>query len=165
MLGVEVNQVFKAGKNAFNALFDGLPVGFDDEFRVLRLLVRVIYAGKAFDLALVNQFIKTLDVALAADFNGALDIDFDKIADVIACPLASLAIRRDGGRNADHVITCQQTTDKGDTLNVGIAVLAAKTKTLTQVCAYDITIQHLNFLSTGLETMLDSFGKGAFAST
>src|SRR5258708_30654165 len=146
ILGLEVTQVFKPGKNAFNALFDGLPVGFDDEFRVLRLLVRVIYAGKAFDLALVNQFIKTLDVALAADFNGALDIDFDKIADVIACPLASLAIRRDGGGNADPLLTCQRTTDKSDTLNVGIARLTAKTHRLTQVYAYDITIQHLNFL-------------------
>src|SRR5258708_20347459 len=152
MLGVEVNQVFKAGKKAFNALFDGLLVGFDDEFRVLRLLVRIIYAGKAFDFALVNQFIKTLDVALAADFDGAFDINFDKIADVIACPLASLAIRRNGGRNADHVITCQQTTDKGDTLNVGISVLAAKTKTLTQMCPYEYTFLHLNFFSPCLQT-------------
>src|SRR5260370_41113988 len=162
---MEVTQGFRFGKKVSNGFFEGHPVGLEDELGVPRLHVRIIYAGKAFDFALVNQFIKTLDVALAADFDGALDIDFDKIADVIACPLASLAIRRNGGRNADHVITCQQTTDKGDTLNVGIAVLAAKTKTLTQMCAYDITIQHLNFLSTGLETMLDSFGKGAFAST
>ena len=47
-------------------LLDGLFIGFDDQFGMLRLLVRIINAGKARDFPLVNQFIQAFDVALAA---------------------------------------------------------------------------------------------------
>src|SRR5579871_6072499 len=97
------------------------------------LLVRVIDAGKALELALVGQLIQPFHIALAADFDGTFDIDFHEIPNMVTRPCPRLKVRRDGGRDTDHVIACEQSAHKGDTLDIGIAILFAETQSFAQM--------------------------------
>src|SRR5579884_3458033 len=159
----EVAKLFQSGKDAGDALFYGLFIGLNDQFRMLRLLVGVIDAGETLDFALIYQFVQALDIALAADFDRAFDVDFDEIADLLARPLTSLAVGRDGGRNTGHTVARQQAAHEGDALDVGIAILAAEAQALAQMRAHHITIQNLYVATARLQTLLDSFRKRAFA--
>src|SRR5690348_8637731 len=122
----------------------------DHKIRVLWLLVWIIHASEMLNFALVNKLVETLDITLPADLKGTLDIYFNKIADFPPCPCAGFAIGGNGSRDADNAIARQQAAYKGDTLDIGIAVLATKAKPLTQVRTHSITIQYLNTLSPRL---------------
>src|SRR5947209_20490455 len=102
---------------------------------MLRLLVRIVNTGKAGDLAFVDQFIQAFDVALAAHFDGTADIDFHEVANFLASPLSRLAIGGNSSGAADDAIAGEQAADECDALHVGIAILAAETKTLREVGA------------------------------
>src|SRR5579884_322757 len=160
---LEVAKLFQFGEDAGDALFYGLFIGLNDEFRMLRLLVGVVDAGETLDFALVHQLIQALDITLAADFDGAFDVDFDEIADLLARPLASFAVGRDGSRNTGHAVARQQAAHKSDALDVGIAVLAAEAQAFAQMRAHHVAIQNLHVATARLQTLLDSFRKRAFA--
>src|SRR5579884_3842112 len=127
-------------------------------------LVRIVDAGKILDLAFVNELIQAFHIALAADFEGTSDVYLDKVPNFFARPLACLAVRGNSGRDGNHAIAGQQATDESDALDIGIAVLAAKTQTFAQVCAHDIAIQHLNITLTHFQAALNGPGKGTFTS-
>ena len=97
-------------------------------------------AGKALEFAFIDLFVETFHIALTADFKGTLEVHFDQVTDFPARPIASLAIGRNSSSNGDDAVAREQTTDKSDALNVGIAVLATKAQPFAQVGAHNITI-------------------------
>src|SRR5437764_14031206 len=54
---LQITKFFEDGKDTLDALLDCFFARFDYQFRMLRLLVGIIYAGKARDLALVHQLV------------------------------------------------------------------------------------------------------------
>ncbi len=145
------------------ALRDGLFVGLHHQFGMLRLFVWIINTCKVLELACVSQPVETLHIALATDIDGTLDVHLNKIADLLAGPSASLAVRGDGGGNAGYSVAREQATDKSDTLDVRIAIFAAEAKPFAQMCAYDIAIEHLNLEFLLSQSLLNMPGKGTFA--
>src|SRR5579863_420690 len=97
LFGFQVAKLNQFVKNAADTFFDGFFVGLNHEFGMLRFLVGIVYTGEVLDFTFVYQFVEALDVALAADFDGAFDVDFDKIANFFACPIASFSVRSDSG--------------------------------------------------------------------
>src|SRR5439155_1023483 len=126
-------------------------MGFDHQFGMLRLLVGIVHAGKARDLAFVNQLVQPFDITLAADFDGAVDIHFHEVTNFLASPGPRLAIGGDGSGDADHTVTGEQATHKGNAFNVGVAILAAEPQSFTEMSAHDIAVQYLNFALTSFE--------------
>src|SRR5581483_11104127 len=161
---LKVSQFFQLGKDALYTFLNGLFVGLNHQFRILWLLIGIIYSGEAFDFAFSNLFVETLDIALLADFKRAFNIHLDKIANLFSCPCACFAIGCDSSRNANHSIACQQATYKCNAFNIGIAVLAAKAESLAQMRSYHITIQYLNLMPTFFQAFLDDFRKCALTS-
>src|SRR5216684_455131 len=126
LLILKIAEFDQFGENSRYAFLDGLSMRLNHQIGVLWLLVGIIYACKMLDLALVHQFVQPLDIALAANFQRALDIDFHEIANLLTRPGPRLAIGSNGGRDAEHAVTRQQLRDIGDTLNIGIAVFATE---------------------------------------
>src|SRR5437667_4137195 len=156
-LRLHIAELFEFGKDTPDALSDALFAGFDDQFGMLRFLIRVVYSGKAGDLAFVYQFVQPFDVALPAHFDGTFDVDLDKGANLFSCPLARLAIRGDGCRDADHAVARQQSAHKGDAFDVGVTVLAAETQSFGEMGAHAITIEDLDVAPSRFEPLFDGF--------
>src|SRR5437660_9114812 len=91
----KVTEFFQLGKDLLYTLLGRLFICLDNYPGIFRLFVRIIYPCEVFDFALVNKLVETLDITLATDFQRALDIDFEKIADLLSRPLASFTIRCD----------------------------------------------------------------------
>src|SRR5260370_27646547 len=138
--GLEVAQFFQSGEDAVGALCDGLFVGLEEEFGRLRLLVGIVDAGEIGNFASVGEFVEALEVTLAADLDGTLDVDLDEIANFLARPGACFPVGGDGGGDADHSIAREERAYEGDALDVGIAFCAAEAEAFAQVRAYDIAI-------------------------
>src|SRR6202022_4360917 len=102
------------------------------------------YTREIFDGTCISKLVQALDITLATNFDWTLDIYFDKVANLLACPLASFLVRSNRSGDTDDIIAREQATDKGDALNVGVAILTAKAKSFIQICAYDISIQHFD---------------------
>src|SRR5262250_1948663 len=82
----EVAQLFQFGKNASRAPFNRLFICFNYEFRLLWLLIGIINARKSLEFPLISEPVQALYIALATDFDGALDIHFNKVSNLLACP-------------------------------------------------------------------------------
>jgi len=123
----EVAKFLEPVEDSSDALLDGFPVGFDDQFGMEWLFVGIIDAGEALDLALVGQLIEALHIALATDLDGTLYIDFNEVADVTARPVSGLPIGRDSGGDARDAVAREQATHKRNALDVGITVFLAET--------------------------------------
>src|SRR2546430_1706069 len=145
-------------KRSPNALF----IRLDDQLWILRLFVWIVHTGEILDLSFIDKLVEALYVSLAADFNRTFEIDFDKIPNFAACPLACLSIWSNGGRDAHDAIARQQATNKSDAFNIGIAVLAAKTQALAQMRTYYISIQYLDVAPLIFQAPLDDLSKGTF---
>src|SRR5438270_11147778 len=129
-LRLKIPQFYELSKNAGDTFSGRLFVGLHHHFGMLWLLIGIIHTCKILDLSFVNKFVEAFHVALTANLDGALDVDFDKIPYLLACPVACLTIGSNSSRNADHAIACEQAGYKCNALNIGIPILAAKAQSL-----------------------------------
>lgn len=140
----KVAEFLKLCEDAGRTLLHCLPVGFYDQFGMQWLFVGIINTGEALDLALLCKLVEAFDIALAADFDGGLDVDFNEMTDMGARPISGLAVGGNGGGDAGHSVACKQATHEGNALDVGITIFPAETQSLAEVGAYVIAIQDLD---------------------
>src|SRR6266852_8195635 len=144
-----------------NAKFGGIEFCED----VMRIVCAVVVAhpGMVAPDDEIGQFIAALDIALAADIDGTLHVDFDEVPDMVTRPGARFAVRRDGRGDTRHVVASEQAAHKGDTLDVGIAVFFAEAQSFAEVGAHDIAVEYFDIAPARLETVFDDLGERAFA--
>ena len=84
--------------DGLRALLRRLALGVDDDLRVLGLLIGVVDAGEALDLAGERLLVEAVHVAARALLEGGADVDLDERAvllDQLARLSPRLLVRRD----------------------------------------------------------------------
>jgi hypothetical protein len=140
LIRFKVAEFFQLRQDATDALLNRLFVRLNNQLRVLGLLIGVVNAREALELALVDQFVEAFHITLTADLDGTLDVDLDKVTNFFSSPLACLTVGSNGGRDANDTIAAEQAAHEGNAFDIGIAVLAAKTQSLAQVSTDNIAV-------------------------
>src|ERR1700719_325318 len=122
-------------------LRQGLPIGAALDFGRLGRLIGVIHAGEVMKFARSRAAIQAFDVALLADGQRRIDIDFKEIPDTPPHLIPHGAIRGDGRDKHNDAIASQQLGHETDPANVFIAILLAETEVLTEVLPHDVAIE------------------------
>src|SRR5262249_53144601 len=139
----------------------------DHQFRIEWFLVRIGYAGELFDLAGQSFFVKSLHVARHKRVERRFDEDFHEDRAVglnrAAHFVTDLAVRRDGRRDHAHAVAGQQPADVTDAPDVGVAVFFRKAKTLAQIRAHFIAVEHFYFDAASAQLWDERIGECCFA--
>jgi hypothetical protein len=124
-----VAQLNEFVPNPFRRLLSAFLVRFANYFRVKRFLIRIIHTGEPFDFPRHCFLVEPLDVAFNALVQRTFCVYLYKISDEAPVEIPDFTVRRDGGGNRDHIITCQQMADEPDPLDVRVTVFFGKTAT------------------------------------
>src|SRR6185312_7047104 len=146
-----------------DAFLNGFAIRIDNHARIERRLVRIGNAGEVIDLARERALVKALGITARQDFNGALDIDFQKSFDRRARLIAGAAIWGDCGDNNGHTVARQQSGNEADPADVGVAVIAAETESLRKMLADDVAIEQLHARPALTQPGNEAFGQRRLA--
>src|SRR5215208_1772550 len=140
-------QGLEALDDVARAPLGGLRLRVHGDLRVRRLLVGVVDAREALDLAGERLRVQAVDVALRARVDRCLHVNLDEVAELLhhrARLAARLLVRRD--RRADHrpSLTRQTRRDPADPLDVRVAVLLGESETLGEARANGVAVQVLH---------------------
>src|SRR3954452_13702632 len=108
------------------ALLGRVLLRLDPDVGARRLLVRVVDAGEALDLALERLLVQAFDVTARALLDRFRDVPLDKrpplLAELARLP-PGLLVRRDRRRDHSRTVTRQPRRDPADPPDVGVTVL------------------------------------------
>ena len=130
------------------------------------LLVRVVDAGEALDLARERLLVETLHVAPRALVDRGLDEDLDERAVLLdhrARLLPRLLVGRDRGGDHGAALARQPGGDPADPLDVRVAVLLREAEALREVRAHGVAVQVLDDEAAAVELGPDQVGDRGLA--
>ena len=147
---------------------DALLGNVNSEVSVRRSLVGVVDTSETLDLATAGLGVDTALVGLFTVLEGSVDVDEEeratKVGDGLTGSLAGLLVGSDRGGDDSGTGTGQLTGNKGDALDVLVAVLAAETKLRGKLMTDSVTQQEGDGTSTLLvQGDLQSTGDGVLA--
>ena len=147
---------------------DALLRNINGEVSVRRSLVGVVDTSETLDLATAGLGVDTALVGLFTVLEGSVDVDEEeratKVGDGLTGSLAGLLVGSDRGGDDSGTGTGQLTGNKGDALDVLVAVLAAETKLRGKLMTDSVTQQEGDGTSTLLvQGDLQSTGDGVLA--
>lgn len=146
---------------------DGLLGGIDNEVGLFGNLIGVINTGKALDLAATSTGVDTTLVGLLAVLERGGDVDeveVSSLRDGVAGVLPRVLVGGDGGGDDGGAGAGQLGGDKGNALNVGVAVLAGEAQLGGELVADGVTQQQGDGAATLLvQGDLQSTGDGVLA--
>src|SRR5436190_4009171 len=120
--------------------------GIENDLGIIRRLVRVIDASKAFDLAAARLTVHAFHISLLANRKRGVDKYLDKSTSFEhpAHLIARSLIRANGSANGQTPMPDYFGCNKADSQNVCVSILLAKTQPFRKVCPNGVTIQHGN---------------------
>ena len=136
---------FEEEDDGVSDLSDALLGDVDGEVGVGGLLVDVVDAGEALDLAVPGTSIDTLPVGLLAVLEGSGDVDKEEVAgtaglgDGVASRSPRALVRSDGSGDHSSTSASELGGDESDSLNVGVTVLRAKAELGGELRANSLT--------------------------
>lgn len=147
---------------------DALLRNINGEVSVRRSLVGVVDTSETLDVATAGLGVDTALVGLFTVLEGSVDVDEEeratKVGDGLTGSLAGLLVGSDRGGDDSGTGTGQLTGNKGDALDVLVAVLAAETKLRGKLMTDSVTQQEGDGTSTLLvQGDLQSTGDGVLA--
>lgn len=147
---------------------DALLRNINGEVSVRRSLVGVVDTSETLDVATAGLGVDTALVGLFTVLEGSVDVDEEeratKVGDGLTGSLAGLLVGGDRGGDDSGTGTGQLTGNKGDALDVLVAVLAAETKLRGKLMTDSVTQQEGDGTSTLLvQGDLQSTGDGVLA--
>ena len=147
---------------------DALLGNVNSEVSVRRSLVGVVDTSETLDVATAGLGVDTALVGLFTVLEGSVDVDEEeratKVGDGLTGSLAGLLVGSDRGGDDSGTGTGQLTGNKGDALDVLVAVLAAETKLRGKLMTDSVTQQEGDGTSTLLvQGDLQSTGDGVLA--
>ena len=147
---------------------DALLRNINGEVSVRRSLVGVVDTSETLDVATAGLGVDTALVGLFTVLEGSVDVDKEeratKVGNGLTGSLAGLLVGSDRGGDDSGTGTGQLTGNKGDALDVLVAVLAAETKLRGKLMTDSVTQQEGDGTSTLLvQGDLQSTGDGVLA--
>ena len=145
--GGQEPDLLELGDDGLSAFLRRLALGVDDDLRVLGLLIGVVDAGEALDLAGEGLFVEALHVAARALLDGGADEDLDERAlllDQLARLSPRLLVRGDGRADDGGAVADEPRGDPADALDVRVAILLRESETLGQARAHRVAVEVLD---------------------
>src|SRR5262249_29617448 len=139
----------------------------DGEFRLERLLVRVVDAGEVFQLSSTGFLVQALRIALFAGGNRRIDENLDERQ--LAChvqgpdSIAVLAIGADEAGHGDHATVGKKLGDFADAADVFLAVGGRKPQVLVEAVADVVAVQNVGQPAALHQGMFQGKGNRALA--
>src|SRR5205823_1061303 len=140
-----------------DARLDGLVTRADRELRLERRLVRGRDPGELRDLAGARLLVETLDVALLARLDRAVDEDLDEVARLHDRPhlIAVRPVRRDERRQRHKARVGEELRDLADPADVLGAVGGGEAEVLVETVANVVAIEDVGAHAARAEVLLE----------
>src|SRR5574341_211662 len=159
----DVPKFFQRNNDLAGAVVRGLLIRLDHDLRAQRRLVRIVHAGEVLDLPREGLLVQPLDVPLRADFDRALDEDFDEPADRFPGLLPCRAVGGNRCSNRGHAVSREKLADERDPFDIGIPICPAEAQPLAQMPPHHIPVEHLDIQTAVTQGLLNQPGDGGLA--
>lgn len=127
-----------------------------------RRFIRIVEARHSVNLSRAGAPVDSLEVALLANFERSMNVDLQKIADLVSHLLAQRAIRRNGGNQNDHALARQEFRDESYPPDIFVPVRLAESEVAAKVLANDIAVEPFHPVAAGAKMPVDRLAECRF---
>jgi hypothetical protein len=140
-------------ENLSGALFKSFLIRVAFDVGGGRSLIRVVDAGDTVDLSGAGAFVDALEVALLADRERSMHVDFEKITDALPHFVTQSPIRGNRRDQNDHAVTGEHLGNESNPADIFVAAGFAVAEVFAEVLANDVAVEQFDAMSEGAEAL------------